>query len=198
MTLSVPTRPAGIASTAAGATILGLGGAAAAAPDLAADWWFATAGVAAVLVVVAILGLRSAFAGVAVARPALVVAAASLLMFALAHFYALLDVDRAVLLFSVFMGAGAVAMIVAGIALARTAPWAGAARFVPVLCGIWPIVTIPVGGALGDVPHFLAIAGWGCCWIALGVVLLRTAPDRARLAAGPMTALDPNATSKQR
>ncbi len=36
---------------------------------------------------------------------------------------------------------------------------------------VWPIVTIPMGSALGDVPHFLAITIWGICWVALGLVL---------------------------
>jgi hypothetical protein len=49
---------------------------------------------------------------------------------------------------------------------------------VPLLCGLWPIVTIPAGSALGDVPHFLAIAVWGICWVALGIVL-RTAGTAA-------------------
>jgi hypothetical protein len=41
-----------------------------------------------------------------------------------------------------------------------------------------PILTIPAGAALGDIPHFLAIAVWGLCWIALGVSLSQPARPR--------------------
>lgn len=95
----------------------------------------------------------------------------ALTLFGLAHFYALADVETAITLFSVFMVAGSLAVIVAGVALARAGIWSGAQRFVPLLCGVRPVVTIPVGAALGDLPHFLAIAVWGACWMALGVAL---------------------------
>jgi len=69
-----------------------------------------------------------------VARPALAVAAVGMALFALAHVYTLVDVGTAILLFSVFLVVTAVALIVAGIALART--WRGPGRFVPLLCGV--------------------------------------------------------------
>jgi hypothetical protein len=89
-------------------------------------------------------------------------------LFALAHVYTLVDVDTAILLFSVVLVVAAVALIVAGIALART--WRGPGRFVPLLCGVWPLATIPAGAALGDLPHFGAIAVWGLCWVAFGAL----------------------------
>jgi hypothetical protein len=39
------------------------------------------------------------------------------------------------------------------------------------ITGLWPLA-IPIGLALGDVPHFVAIALWGACWTALGRLLL--------------------------
>jgi hypothetical protein len=126
-------------------------------------WWFLLAAHAAALLCVAIVGLRSCVDGVT--RPALAVAGMAL--FALAHVYALVDVDTAILLFSVFLVVLALGMVVAGIALART--WRGPGRFVPLLCGVWPLATIPAGATLGDLPHFGAIAVWGLCWVAFGV-----------------------------
>ncbi len=92
-------------------------------------------------------------------------------LFALAHFYALVDEDVAILLFSVFMVLTSIGMIVAGVAILRSTAAHGWGHAVPLVCGVWPILTIPAGAALGDVPHFLAIAVWGVCWTALGVSL---------------------------
>jgi hypothetical protein len=39
-----------------------------------------------------------------------------------------------------------------------------------VSAGVWPLATIPAGAALGDLPHFGAIAVWGLCWVAFGVL----------------------------
>lgn len=105
-----------------------------------------------------------------VARPALAVAGAGMALFALAHVYTLVDADTAILLFSVFLVVLALGMVVAGVALARV--WCGPARFVPLLCGVWPLATIPAGAAIGDLPHFGAIAVWGLCWVAFGVLAL--------------------------
>ena len=87
---------------------------------------------------------------------------------ALAHVYTLVDADTAILLFSVFLVVLALGMVVAGVALARV--WRGPARFVPLVCGVWPLATIPAGAALGDLPHFGAIAVWGLCWVAFGAL----------------------------
>ena len=106
----------------------------------------------------AILALRSRVDGVA--RPALAVAGVGMALFALAHVYTLVDVDTAILLFSVFLVVTAVALIVAGIALART--WRGPGRFVPLLCGVWPLATIPAGAALGDCRTSARSPSGGC------------------------------------
>ena len=167
---SVAQRPitAVAAAVPGGAIIAVLGAVAAFAPAVTEGaWWFLAAAVGALLLCVAILALRPRVDGVA--RPALAVAAVGMALFALAHVYTLVDVDTAILSFSVFLVVTAVALIVAGIALART--WRGAGRFVPLLCGVWPLATIPAGAALGDLPHFGAITVWGLCWVAFGALI---------------------------
>ena len=86
------------------------------------------------MLVAAVLGLRTAVDVVPGARIALTAAAAAVALFALAHFYALIDADTAILLFSIFMIAASAALIVAGIAIARADLWSDAGRFVPLLC----------------------------------------------------------------
>jgi hypothetical protein len=155
------------AAVPGGLIIAVLGDLAAVAPTAAEGvWWFLVAAVAAALLCVAILGLRSRVDGVA--RLALAVAGVGMALFALAHVYTLVDVDTAILLFSVFLVVLALGLVVAGIALART--WRGPGRFVPLLCGVWPLATVPAGAALGDVPHFGVIAVWGLCWVAFGAL----------------------------
>jgi hypothetical protein len=165
----VTQRPiTGVAAAVPGGLVIAVLGALAALAPAATDgvWWFLTAAVGALLLTVAILALRARVAGVA--RTALAVAGAGMALFALAHVYTLVDADTAILLFSVFLVVLALGMVVAGIALARV--WRGPARFVPLLCGVWPLATIPAGAAIGDLPHFGAVAVWGLCWVAFGVL----------------------------
>jgi hypothetical protein len=185
ISLDVPARPAGVAAIAGGLLMIVIGVAAAIDADIAGPGWFIVAGIAAGLLVVAVLGLRTVADGVRGTRAALTVAATALALFGLAHFFALLDADTAILLFSVFMVLASACLVVAGIVVARAAHWPGMRRFVPLLCGVWPLATIPAGAAIGDLPHFLAIAGWGGCWTALGVVLLTAVATAARPAPQP-------------
>lgn len=170
--IAIPVRPAGAAALTSGVVLTGLGSAAAVDPAVVGGGWFVMAGLAAELLVVAVLGLRTSVDGVRGTRTALTVAAAALALFGLAHFFALVDTDTAILLFSVFMIVASVGLIVAGVGVARAGVRSGGRRFMPLLCGVWPIATIPAGAALGDLPHFLAIAGWGICWAALALTLL--------------------------
>jgi hypothetical protein len=166
---SVEQRPTtAVAAAIPGGLVIAVLGALAAFAPAATDglWWFLAAAAGAALLCVTILALRARVDGVA--RHALAVAGVGMALFALAHVYTLVDVDTAILLFSVFLVVTAVALIVAGIALART--WRGPGRFVPLLCGVWPLATIPAGAALGDLPHFGAIAVWGLCWVAFGAL----------------------------
>jgi hypothetical protein len=100
---------------------------------------------------------------------------------AAAHFYALVDEDLAVLLFSVFMILASVGMIVAGVAYLRSGIERGWRGLVPLVCGVWPILTIPAGAALGDLLQFGAIAVWGLCWTALGISLLAPSAPPAEI-----------------
>jgi hypothetical protein len=165
---SVTRRSTGVLAAVPGGLVIAVLGAVAAVAPAATDgvWWFLAAAAGAALLCVAILALRSGVDGVA--RPALAVAAVGMALFALAHVYTLVDEDTAILLFSVFLVVTAVALIVAGVAIARVGR--GPARFVPLLCGVWPLATIPAGAALGDLPHFGAITIWGLCWVMLGVL----------------------------
>ncbi|MEJ2885635.1 hypothetical protein [Actinomycetospora aeridis] len=167
-------RPAGIATVVGGAVTTVLGLVAAVAPSLVGPAWFATVVPAALLFAVGVLGVRHRARGLGASRlvtGALAVAAGATIAFALAHLYALADEDTAILLFSVFMVLMAVGLVVAAIGMFRGP--AGLPRWTTLVTGVWPVATIPVGAAVGDLPHFGAIAVWGLTWIALGVALFR-------------------------
>jgi hypothetical protein len=170
--ITVPFRKAGTAAVAGGTTVVGLGVAAAVQPAVVADTWFIIGGAAICLLAVGVLGLRRAVNGLGTARRALSGSAVATALFGLAHFYALVDADLAILAFSVFMVLASIGMIVASIAILRSTNSRGWTRLTPLLCGVWPVATIPAGAAIGDLPHFLAIAVWGVCWVALGASLL--------------------------
>lgn len=73
---------------------------------------------------------------------------------------------------TVLLGLG---MLLAGAAVLRARCWHGWHRIVPLLCGLYPFVVIfPVFAALGG-PSFLALAGFGLCWLALGIALWTSA-----------------------
>jgi hypothetical protein len=140
--------------------------------EVADSAWFGFVAVMALMVAFGVLGLRQAVAGVPVARVALAVVPVTMTLFALAHFWAVADQDKAIPFFGVFMMLSALGLIVAGIAVLRSDLWSGPTRVLPLITGLWPL-TVPVGLALGDVPHFLAIAVWGGCWFALGRLLFQ-------------------------
>ena len=187
MTDTMTTTSATTRTYSAAATVLGglaltvLGAAAAVSPDIVAAGWFAAAGGAALLLVPAVLGLRRAVVRSRTAPIALAAAAVAMTLFALTHFYALVDQDIAILLFSVFMVLAAVGLIVAGAAALRARVGTPLQRAALLFTGVWPIATIPAGAAIGDLPHFLAIAVWGVGWAVTGASLLAQAsPSKAR------------------
>ncbi len=169
-----PTRPLTATAAAGGLIITVIGAAAAISPDIVGRAWFATAGVAALLLAVGVFDARRAVDRSRVGRTALGVGAAALTLFGLAHFYAIADEDRGVVLFSAFMIFSAVCLIVAGAAALKARAGTPTQRTALLVTGIWPIATIPAGAALGDLPHFLAIAVWGVCWVVTGVAMLRS------------------------
>ncbi|WP_432891768.1 hypothetical protein ACQPYH_15430 [Kribbella sp. CA-245084] len=162
-------RPLGWTTIVGGLGIVAAGTVAAIDANIADSAWFGFAGASALLATAGVLGLRSA--AVPLARKTLTVVSVTMTLFALAHFYAVADQDRAIPFFSAFMMLSALGLIVAGIAILRARLWTGPARALPLLTGLWPL-TIPIGLALGDVPHFVAIALWGVCWTLLGRLLL--------------------------
>jgi hypothetical protein len=172
--LEAPVRTAGWITGAGGLTITALGLVGTAWPESVGGVWFAVTAVAIGLLTVGVGGLRRTVADVTVARRALAATAVTMVLFGLAHLYAVADADRAIPFFSGFMVLSAIGLIVAGAAILRSRIWSGNRRFLPLLTGIWPLATIPAGAAIGDVPHFLAIAVWGICWLALARVLLGT------------------------
>jgi hypothetical protein len=139
-------------------------------PDVPSGVWMPGAGVAVLLATVGVLGLRQAVAGIAVARTALACAAVTMTLFGLGHFYAAVDEDTGIPLFSAFLLLSVIALTTAGVAIVRAGIWRPAARVLPLILGLWP-VTVPIGEAIGNVPHFLAITCWGILWICLGRLL---------------------------
>jgi hypothetical protein len=163
-------RPYGVCTVVGGVGIIAAGVAAIVDVGIADGPWFGFAGVMALFVAVGVTGLRRAAADLRVAHVALTCVAVTMTLFALAHFWAIADEDAAIPFFSAFMMLSALGLIVAGIAILRSRRWTSPLRWLPLATGLCPL-TIPVGLALGDVPHFLAIALWGACWAALGAAL---------------------------
>jgi len=162
----------GWSTVAGGLGIVAAGVVAAVDADVADSAWFGFAGAMALLAATGVLGLRRVVSAVPIARRALTCVTVTMTLFALAHFYAVADVDKAIPFFSVFMLLSALGLIVAGTAILRTRRWDGGLRWLPLVTGLVPL-TVPIGLALGDVPHFLAIALWGLCWTGLGRLLLK-------------------------
>ena len=167
------TRPLTAAAAVGGLIITVIGAAAAISPHIVGGTWFATAGVAALLFAVGVFGARRVVDRSRVSRIALGVGTGALTLFGLAHFYAVADEDGGVALFSAFMVLSAVSLIVAGAAAIKTRAGTPLQRTALLVAGIWPIATVPAGAAIGDLPHFLAVAVWGVCWVVTGVAMMR-------------------------
>lgn len=169
-------RASGVAAAVGGAVVAVLGIVGAVSPDLVGAAWFATVVPAALLFAAGLLGLRRLAADLGASglvTGALAVAAVGSVCFALAHAYALVDEDTAILLFSVFMVVIALGLVVAAVGMFRGP--AGLPRWATLVAGVWPLATIPAGAAIGDLPHFGAIAVWGVTWVVLGASTLRAA-----------------------
>jgi hypothetical protein len=166
--------------TAAGLTVAGglliaaLAVEVAVGPDLGAVWFaVAAVGLAAWPLGLSVL-YRDGAAGGRAGQVTLVVAIVAFVVFALAHVIEALSPDSAVSLFFLGQTIGAVALTVAGVAIVRTGRLDGWRRSMPLLCGLYPLVVLtPVFLLAGhdSAASFVAIAGWGLCWAALGVAL---------------------------
>ncbi|MDQ6603515.1 MAG: hypothetical protein M3Z19_12400 [Chloroflexota bacterium] len=62
-------------------------------------------------------------------------------------------------------------MLLAGIAVVRARRWGGWQRFAPLSCGVYVFVVLLPTFAIARGPNFLALGGWGLCWLLLGVAL---------------------------
>jgi len=86
-----------------------------------------------------------------------------------------------------------IGMIVAGIAVLRVRRWCGWRRAVPVACGLYLVPLTQVTFAVLGEPSFLVFAGFGLCWLLLGVALWTSpaTPQQrtdSRVIAGRLTA----------
>jgi hypothetical protein len=137
-------------------------------------------GAAYLLLVATVLALaRSRAAGhSAVARYALVVAAAGWALSAVAQLVLRVDVDLAEqVLFPIATVAIGTGMAAAGVAVLRTRRWRGWRRWVPLACGAYPFAIIfPAFAAAGE-PNFLVLSGWGLSWLILTAALWSAPQD---------------------
>lgn len=62
-------------------------------------------------------------------------------------------------------------MLPAAVAVLRGGVWTGWRRWVPLLCAVYLAAASPFL-AMPGTPSFLLGAGWGACWLLLGIVLL--------------------------
>ena len=65
-----------------------------------------------------------------------------------------------------------IGMMLIGVAVLRAGGWTRWPRWVPLGCALYLVSASPSLG-LPDAPGHLAVAGWGVCWLVLGLVLLR-------------------------
>ncbi|MBA2277566.1 MAG: hypothetical protein H0W06_07350 [Chloroflexia bacterium] len=81
----------------------------------------------------------------------------------------LIDMDVAVVLFSVSTLALAAGPIALGVAVLRTGRWTDWHRFTPLACGLYvPLILMPAFALPGYGPNF-AIGLWGVCWLLTGL-----------------------------
>lgn len=168
-------RPAGAATIAGGLVIIVLGLIDAVGFDIGAAW-FAIAAVGLAGIVAGLIAVRrtGATGPGGVGRMALVLGIVAMAVFALSHVVETVIPDSAVASFFLGQTIFSLALFVAGIAVVRAGRWAGWRRFTPLVCGLYPLVVMtPVFVFVGHgLPaSFVAIAGWGACWLLLGIAL---------------------------
>jgi hypothetical protein len=81
-------------------------------------------------------------------------------------------------LFSIAVPPAGLGFILLGIAVIRTNRWSGWHKLTPLVTGLYiPFVLLPAF-ALAQGPNFLAIAGWSCCRLALGIALAQSVQNQ--------------------
>jgi len=163
-------RPVGVATTIGGIMIIGLGAFYVARPpaDTPSTLWLVLSALAAALT---LGGLNAIPLGPGWGRSGLRVGICGMALFGAAHLVAVANADLGILLFSVLALIAGIALTVAGVAVVRAGVWSGWRRGLLLVCGLLPITAIPIGAAIGDTPHFTAIAVWGVCWLLLGIAV---------------------------
>ena len=80
---------------------------------------------------------------------------------------------------ALLMGVG---MLLAGIAVLRTRHWLGWHQYTPLICGVYVFVVLfpafAISFAIAEGVAFLALGGWGLCWLLLGAALRAEAGAR--------------------
>jgi hypothetical protein len=166
------TRRAALAGVIGALGFLGTALAQAADPTLAVRW-NVVAAIAAVLLVgtVAALSRSGAAGGGRPAGAGLVATALGWVTIAAALVVSLLRGEDATSLYIAATVLHFGGMVVAGVAVARAGVWTGWRRWAPLLCGVYVAAASPLF-SLPGVPGFLAVAGWGACWLLLGIALV--------------------------
>ena len=72
----------------------------------------------------------------------------------------------------------AVGMTLVGIAVLRANRWGGWQRFMPILVGVYPFVTLFPFIFITSEPSMLAITGWGLPWLLLGYAIWSSVPEQ--------------------
>jgi hypothetical protein len=88
--------------------------------------------------------------------------------FVLAEIYSLIIGDDTSFLLPLGALITAVGMTLVGIAVLRVNRWGGWQRFMPLLVGVYPFVTLFPFIFITSEPSMLAITGWGLPWLLLG------------------------------
>ena len=165
-------RPAAVAGAIGAVGYLGAALVQAADQSVAVRWNVPTA-VAALLLVGAVAALnRSGATGNGrAARIGLAATAVGWVTIAAALVVSQLRGEDATALYIVATLLHFTGMVTAGVAVVRAGVWTGWRRWTPLLCGVYAGAASPLF-ALPGTPGYLAVAGWGACWLLLGAALL--------------------------
>lgn len=165
-------RPVAIAGVVGALGFLGTALVQAADPAGALAWNVPSA-VAGLLMVGTVVGLwRSGAAGRGgLVRAGLAVVAAGWVAMALAQVVAVVRGEEITAIYVVATVLHFVGMAPVGVAALRAGVWTGWRRWTPLLCAAYLVVASPLFGAPGAL-GLLGVAGWGVCWLVLGVALL--------------------------
>ena len=151
-----------------------------AADPIHALQWTIPSAIASVLLIATVIGLwrSGAIGGGRVVRIGLVVIASGLILIAVAQVVTWVRGEEIAALYIAATLLHVIGMAPVGVAVLRAGVWTGWRRWMPLLCAAYPLIASPLF-AIPGTPGYLAVAGWGACWLGLGSALLRRAtPNR--------------------